>query len=75
MDQVRMLIWEAAVVIGALLRPAAKSIIAAFERDEVEGPASAAKKLSAFFVSAPVYRQANYPTVVTRGNLKCGLRS
>src|SRR5438874_11339014 len=26
MDQIRMLIWEAAVVIGALLRPAAKSI-------------------------------------------------
>jgi len=26
MDQIRMLIWEAAVVIGALLRPAAKSV-------------------------------------------------
>src|SRR2546426_5381086 len=26
MEQIRMLIWEAAVVIGALLRPAAKSI-------------------------------------------------
>jgi len=36
--------------------------------DEVEGPASAAKKRSAFFVGAPVYRQANDPTVVTRGS-------
>ena len=35
-------------------------------RNEVEGPASAAKKLSAFFVSAPAYHQANYPTVVSR---------
>jgi len=35
-------------------------------RDEVESPASAAKKLSAFFVSASVDRRARYCTVETR---------
>jgi hypothetical protein len=38
-----------------------------FARDEVEGPASAAKKLSAFFVSASIDRRARYCTVETRG--------
>ena len=52
-----------------------KAVAFLFVRDAVEGPASAAKKLSAFFVSAPVYHQANYATVVTRGKLKCGQHS
>jgi len=34
--------------------------------NKVEGPASAAEKLSAFFVSAPVYRRASDFTVKTR---------
>jgi hypothetical protein len=37
-----------------------------FVRNEVEGPASAAEKLSASFVSAPAYRQASDFTVETR---------
>jgi hypothetical protein len=43
-----------------------KTVAFPFVRDEVADPASAAKKLSAFFVSALVDRQANYCTVVTR---------
>jgi len=38
-----------------------------FVRNEVEGSASTAKKLSAFFVSASVDRRARYCTVETRG--------
>jgi hypothetical protein len=34
--------------------------------NKVEGPASAAEKLSAFFISAPVYRRASDFTVKTR---------